>query len=635
MKEGCSRGEVCPLCENTNQKGTATRAVYQASCVLCQNESDSEPGPLQCELSRAVEECALGEGVENFPLSVPEQIVSCPGEDNNTGHGKYISSPVGDESNSSPKVIGSNSSPVGDESNSSPVRDESNSSPGRDESNSSHGRDGSNSSPGRDKGSSYSTDVSEYVDTNHRNNNKGLYIGETSRQVGTRIQEHVDNLKKWNKESFMLLHWMAEHGTMAEPPSFTFKTLATHKDALSRQLHEAILIRNKGDLNRKYEFASNEIIRMESKGYTWDEDNNHRSRQREELKLKSSVESFIAVMKIVQNGCNKSNKRQNDDIFACSRSKQTEDDHHKISKRSRIMETSTPQHYRVQPLLELEQSPVDPDCNMEIYGMDSSGGSNVGVHSKELESPTVYKAMESMKVATRKTEDVVLTKARLNVTAIEHGDSHESFRQRAMSLPLHSARNIIKKPKLGKDKSGSMSGIDFSSSVVGIDFSNWNSDDSVGYALKKEIFLEPWVAESGSYGMEYLFLDEDEKEDMDVRKLVEDITRNKLHEIFIKTCTRPLICYRTTNIRARDIPGALVTPGKRRTSFLPDPDSSRPTKAACRHQGGTTKARAQSIGGSPILKNLKKEKKTKSRTRAMSIPGQQLLTKWYSNKEQK
>ena len=177
-----------------------------------------------------------------------------------------------------------------------------------------------------------------------------------------------------------------------------------------------------------------------------------------------------------------------------------------------------------------------------------------------------------------------------------------------------------------------MSGIDFSSSVIRIDFSNWNSDDSVGYAVKKKVFLEPWIIEMGSYGIECLFLDGDEKQDMDVRNMVKDITKNKLHEIFIKTCTRPLMSYRANNTRARDIPGALVTPGKRKTSFLPDPESSRPTKAACRHKGGRTKARAQSIDGIPILKN---EKKTKSRTRAISISGQQLLTKWYSNKEQK
>ena len=52
-----------------------------------------------------------------------------------------------------------------------------------------------------------------------------------------------------------------------------------------------------------------------------------------------------------------------------------------------------------------------------------------------------------------------------------------------MSIPLHSARNISKESKMGKDKSGSMSGIDFSGSVVGIDFLYWNSDDSVGYAV--------------------------------------------------------------------------------------------------------------------------------------------------------
>ena len=68
---------------------------------------------------------------------------------------------------------------------------------------------------------------------------------------------------------------------------------------------------------------------------------------------------------------------------------------------------------------------------------------------------------------------------------------------------------------------------------------------------------------------------------MDVRNMVKDITKNKLHEIFIKTCTRPLMSYRANNTRAREIPGALVTPGKRKPSFQPDPDSPRPTKAAC------------------------------------------------------
>ena len=72
--------------------------------------------------------------------------------------------------------------------------------------------------------------------------------------------EHLNNLRNWNKESFMLLHWMVDHGTLSTPPSFSYKVLATHSDALSRQLHEAVLIRSKGDMNRKYEFASKELV---------------------------------------------------------------------------------------------------------------------------------------------------------------------------------------------------------------------------------------------------------------------------------------------------------------------------------------------------------------------------------------
>ena len=32
MNEGCARGEACPICDNTNQGCTATRAVYKVSC---------------------------------------------------------------------------------------------------------------------------------------------------------------------------------------------------------------------------------------------------------------------------------------------------------------------------------------------------------------------------------------------------------------------------------------------------------------------------------------------------------------------------------------------------------------------------------------------------------------------------
>ena len=32
----------------------------------------------------------------------------------------------------------------------------------------------------------------------------GVYIGESSRQVGTRVMEHLTNLHQWKKESFII-----------------------------------------------------------------------------------------------------------------------------------------------------------------------------------------------------------------------------------------------------------------------------------------------------------------------------------------------------------------------------------------------------------------------------------------------
>ena len=87
----------------------------------------------------------------------------------------------------------------------------------------------------------------------------------------------------------LIFHRQAEHGTLIRPPPFTYMTLATHKDPLLRQLHEAILIRIKGDLNRKCEFASNEIIRLQSKGYSWKEEQEQRYKQQQEHILKSSL----------------------------------------------------------------------------------------------------------------------------------------------------------------------------------------------------------------------------------------------------------------------------------------------------------------------------------------------------------
>ena len=475
-----------------------------------------------------------------------------------------------------------------DESNSTPVDDENNSSPGGE--------------------SSY----------------KGLYIGETSRQIGTRIEEHLNNLKLWNKESFILLHWMTEHGVSAEPPPFSYKTVATHGDALSRQLHEAVLIRSRGDLNRKYEFASNELVRLQSKGYSWEEQKEQKAAQQQEIKLKSCIESFISVMRNVCNFNSRKRKKSNKvDFIECSRLRQVYSGPHKPKKR-RTMDTSTPRSYRDKPLLRLEQSPVDSGSSMEISGQDTSEGTNGSLNDRQHESPTMRKAMERMIITPIKLEGVVLTKARMSVTAIEHSDSDASFRKRSTSVPVGVDKQIITKPKLRMDRSYS---------VGEVDFLSWNSDDSMGGSLcGKKVYLDPWVEDSGTYGLEYLFLGEEEKEDMNVEEMVINITKNKLHSIFLKSCTRPIQSYRAfNNVNKATPPGVLVTPGKRKIPFLPDLEYTRPTKTACT-RGKKSNARAQSVSGSPVLKQGARVKPPRSR--ALSTAGQQLLTRWYSKKSQ-
>ena len=77
------------------------------------------------------------------------------------------------------------------------------------------------------------------------------YIGESSRPLRERVSEHVDNLKRWKKESFWLEHWLLEHGTEISPPKFSFSILSTFPDPLRRQIAEALHIVEMGYLNKK------------------------------------------------------------------------------------------------------------------------------------------------------------------------------------------------------------------------------------------------------------------------------------------------------------------------------------------------------------------------------------------------
>ena len=62
----------------------------------------------------------------------------------------------------------------------------------------------------------------------------------------------------------MIKHWMLEHEDLDKMPEFRFSILSQHRDALSRQVGEAITIMYSRDilLNSKSEYMNNCLTRV-------------------------------------------------------------------------------------------------------------------------------------------------------------------------------------------------------------------------------------------------------------------------------------------------------------------------------------------------------------------------------------
>ena len=108
---------------------------------------------------------------------------------------------------------------------------------------------------------------------------------------------HMNNLTQIKKESFGVLHWMLHHPLSPVPPSIKFKRVSSHKDALSRQLKEALLILREGTLNKRDEFSNNEVVRMETTRYTWDKKLEQRKEDNQHSTINSQLGNFCYVMK--------------------------------------------------------------------------------------------------------------------------------------------------------------------------------------------------------------------------------------------------------------------------------------------------------------------------------------------------
>ena len=89
-----------------------------------------------------------------------------------------------------------------------------------------------------------------------------IYVGETARSVQERAKEHWDSYRSKEQDSHIMKHWVMHHNSEGEP-KFIMKVVQFCRSALSRQVGEAVRIKNRGMvLNSKSEYNRCSISRL-------------------------------------------------------------------------------------------------------------------------------------------------------------------------------------------------------------------------------------------------------------------------------------------------------------------------------------------------------------------------------------
>ena len=90
-----------------------------------------------------------------------------------------------------------------------------------------------------------------------------VYIGESSRNMFTRSQEHVSRYGEGKMTSFMFKHQNIEH--QGEQAKYRAKVTASTRDCLTRQVREAVLLRRSQVpvLNSKTEWHQPALYRIQ------------------------------------------------------------------------------------------------------------------------------------------------------------------------------------------------------------------------------------------------------------------------------------------------------------------------------------------------------------------------------------
>ena len=88
------------------------------------------------------------------------------------------------------------------------------------------------------------------------------YDGETHRNAYTRGLEHMKKYQRKDENSFIFKHQVEKHNS--QPANFGMRVVGSFKDPLSRQVTEAVMIKNHQGtlLNSKAEFHQPPLVRV-------------------------------------------------------------------------------------------------------------------------------------------------------------------------------------------------------------------------------------------------------------------------------------------------------------------------------------------------------------------------------------
>ena len=73
-------------------------------------------------------------------------------------------------------------------------------------------------------------------------------MGESSRSLYERAKEHVADKKNLAEDSHMIKQWALDHSDLKTPPKFRFEIIGSFRDAVTRQVTEAVRIEHRGQI---------------------------------------------------------------------------------------------------------------------------------------------------------------------------------------------------------------------------------------------------------------------------------------------------------------------------------------------------------------------------------------------------